>query len=299
MRDPQTGATTADRKSGGITQVDYDSNYGAPCLNNALDAQEFDTVTHRVFWRIPSTGVTANMARTTVLLDQNGSLSPTSGAFQYLMPQTAFLVHGKSPASLSGSNLYSLSTSVSSYGQLILKLGGDSNGLNPAGPTKVDLGWWHAQWTPQSDPQDVVRLNRADPSTDLAAFPTNTLINEANVPGSSAQVILLDYYFTSSPGDFPDELDLTFQYAEALNQYCILGIPYDHQPIINHNCNGQAISGGLGTLSDIRSFVPNAGQKHDWRFDSGSNMLWIWTTAVLDTSANAYPEGTHAQWLFK
>lgn len=253
-------AGAAPRRSAGISQVAYDSQYMADPRNRAVNSQ-FANVAHRVGFRYPGAGAAgANMIKHTIVFDEDGSLTSPSLGSGYLMPSAVpFLADGVTSTVLASHGVRHVPVANEDYASLVIET-----------PSAAPVPYWIE--VTHSYPV-VGAAMKVRESSGEEKFPLAVLMDrEYALEYLNAQNQPL------APASRPQAVDLVLRFAENVDVPIIVAVPWftSAQPF-RKDVNDVAMT-PLGSLAALRNPM---NQIDSFYWDSGSNTLYVKIIARL------------------
>ncbi|KAA3611676.1 MAG: hypothetical protein DWQ01_06220 [Planctomycetota bacterium] len=288
--DPQGGPTTADRKSAGITQVEYRSRYQEDprnYVNNWIFGP--DTVDHKVYYRIPIDE--ENMIKNTVVHDLDNSLG--QGSDVYLAYLDDFLIANADPSAppvaLNQENAYVVPAASGDFAQIDV--------------IPMDAG---SRWPNANAEMVVSTLDFNNVQRSMTIYPTNPdgaldrhypftgILGLEKVSAGGLQGVF-QCSFQDATG-YPDQYLIKIQNARAVDKKVIVGVPLASSPTTVRLNDGsiQVIDGNSQGITSLSGLVSSSFD-HVWFFDQSANpsMLYIKTTTILEEATHSVDwEGT-------
>lgn len=286
LRNPEGGGNTALQGIGGITQVEYNSEF-AEDPRNVVEDLEFiggtgaDAVIHPILYR-PTTGSNGySMIRNTVVYDLDNSLG--KGSNVYICYNDTFFDANATGAGTADTsrNLRTISTSIADFAQFQINA---NFPVSFSGDPQLTVSVMHNQTgLPVTQKLGVMP---GGPSRD---YFFNAPIGLDTNTGTYREGI----YTCSLPAGttLPDSLEIKIQFAEAAGLPTIIGVPLSSLGGNGVQLNDIAITDVYTSLLDLLNSggtVP-----HAFFHDSANSMLYVKTTTVIPSSGgSADVEGT-------
>ncbi|KAA3607562.1 MAG: hypothetical protein DWQ01_14885 [Planctomycetota bacterium] len=280
--DPYGVLQAADRKSAGVTQVEYRSRYQEDA-RNYVDNWTFgpNTVDHTAYYRIPEDD--ENMVKNTVVHDLDNSLG--QGSDVYLAYLDDFLVANAHPSAppvaLTQENVYVVPAASGDFAQFDVMAPGMSKPSMTVS-TKDFNGTDRNMKIYPTNPDSQGRQH----------FPFNGIIGLQKVSSTGEQGV----YVCVFPGAVPTSYEIELQNARAVDKHVIVGVPLASFPstVSLNNDTGIMINGNNQGITDL-SGLANSSSDHVWFFDQFSvpSILYIKTKTILEDAAHSVDwEGT-------
>jgi len=250
------------RRSAGISQVVYDSQYMADPRNRAENSQ-FANVAHRVGFRYPGALASgANMIKNTIVFDEDGSLTSPSLGVGYLMPSAEpFLADGVTSTVLPSHGVRHVPVANEDYASLVIDT-----------PNASPMPYWvlvtHSY--PAVGASMKVREGAGE-----ERFPLSVLMDR-----EYAIEYLQSNNQPFAQADRPQVVDLVLRFAEQEDEPVIVAVPWftttePTTPTVNDDDMTE-----MGSLADLRSPL-NAEQSFYW--DAATQTIYLKLISDLRT----------------